>query len=393
MLLAGFEPEEESPIVFLRLRRAVRTRKLPVFDLAPFATRAAEKLQATVLDHAARRRGAVAARAGRRHLGRPRRRGAAPARRRRPRRRAAGRGARCLLRAGGAGPGHRRPGRLGAAPGGGARGRRGRRAADPAARRPQRRRRRRPGRRRRALGRATRRGARRPGPRHHRHPHRRPRRAARAACWSAASTPPTCPTRRWPRRRWPRPASWSAWRCSRAPSPSGPTSSSRSPRPPEKAGSYLDWEGRVPVLRRDAARHRPAARRPGAAGPGRRDGRRPAAAHPGGRPRRARRPRRRPPPGGGRRARRRRRRRRRPSARTRPCSRRWRQLLDAGTLQRDEPELAGTARPPVARIGADAAGRLGVVDGDRLTVSGAIGLGHPAGAGHRRCPTGSSGCR
>jgi NADH-quinone oxidoreductase subunit G len=49
VLLAGFEPEEESPIVFLRLRRAVRTRSLPVFDLAPFATRAAEKLQATVL--------------------------------------------------------------------------------------------------------------------------------------------------------------------------------------------------------------------------------------------------------------------------------------------------------------------------------------------------------
>ncbi|TFV88370.1 NADH-quinone oxidoreductase subunit G [Blastococcus sp. CT_GayMR16] len=49
VLLAGFEPEEESPIVFLRLRKAVRTRKLPVFDLAPFATRAAEKLSATVL--------------------------------------------------------------------------------------------------------------------------------------------------------------------------------------------------------------------------------------------------------------------------------------------------------------------------------------------------------
>jgi NADH-quinone oxidoreductase subunit G len=49
VLLAGFEPEEESPIVFLRLRRAVRTRGLPVFDLAPFTTRAAEKLNATVL--------------------------------------------------------------------------------------------------------------------------------------------------------------------------------------------------------------------------------------------------------------------------------------------------------------------------------------------------------
>ncbi|TQN41293.1 NADH dehydrogenase subunit G [Blastococcus colisei] len=51
----------------------------------------------------------------------------------------------------------------------------------------------------------------------------------------------------------------------------------------------------------------------------------------------------------------------------------WRQLIDAGTLQRDEPELAGTARPPVVRIGPDAAGRLGVVDGDRVTVSGATG--------------------
>ncbi|MCU1615296.1 MAG: NADH-quinone oxidoreductase, chain [Frankiales bacterium] len=49
VVLAGLEPEEESPIVFLRLRRAVRTKGLPVFDLAPFATRAAEKLSATVL--------------------------------------------------------------------------------------------------------------------------------------------------------------------------------------------------------------------------------------------------------------------------------------------------------------------------------------------------------
>jgi NADH-quinone oxidoreductase subunit G len=51
----------------------------------------------------------------------------------------------------------------------------------------------------------------------------------------------------------------------------------------------------------------------------------------------------------------------------------WRQLIDVGTLQRDEPELAGTARPPVARLGADAAARLGLADGDRLTVSGATG--------------------
>jgi NADH-quinone oxidoreductase subunit G len=51
----------------------------------------------------------------------------------------------------------------------------------------------------------------------------------------------------------------------------------------------------------------------------------------------------------------------------------WRQLLDVGTLQRDEPALAGTARLPLVRIGPEAAARLGVVDGDRVTVSGATG--------------------
>jgi NADH-quinone oxidoreductase subunit G len=51
----------------------------------------------------------------------------------------------------------------------------------------------------------------------------------------------------------------------------------------------------------------------------------------------------------------------------------WRQLLDAGTLQRDEPELAGTARPPVARLAPDVAARLGLADGDPLTVTGATG--------------------
>ena len=51
----------------------------------------------------------------------------------------------------------------------------------------------------------------------------------------------------------------------------------------------------------------------------------------------------------------------------------WRQLLDVGTLQRDEPELAGTARPPVARIGVDTAARLGIADGDVLTVTGPAG--------------------
>ena len=39
VVLAGFEPEDESPIVFLRLRKAVRTRGLPIVTIAPFASR------------------------------------------------------------------------------------------------------------------------------------------------------------------------------------------------------------------------------------------------------------------------------------------------------------------------------------------------------------------
>ncbi len=38
VLLAGFEPEEESPIVFLRLRKAARNRGLSLYSVAPFAT-------------------------------------------------------------------------------------------------------------------------------------------------------------------------------------------------------------------------------------------------------------------------------------------------------------------------------------------------------------------
>lgn len=44
VLLAGFEPEEESPIVFLRLRKAVRKKALQVISVAPFATRSLTKL-------------------------------------------------------------------------------------------------------------------------------------------------------------------------------------------------------------------------------------------------------------------------------------------------------------------------------------------------------------
>ena len=44
VLLAGFEPEDESPIVFLRLRKAVRKRGLQVLSVAPFAGRGLTKL-------------------------------------------------------------------------------------------------------------------------------------------------------------------------------------------------------------------------------------------------------------------------------------------------------------------------------------------------------------
>jgi NADH-quinone oxidoreductase subunit G len=49
VVLAGFEPEEESPIVFLRLRRAVRKAKTAVYAVAPFATRGLEKLSGTLV--------------------------------------------------------------------------------------------------------------------------------------------------------------------------------------------------------------------------------------------------------------------------------------------------------------------------------------------------------
>ncbi|MGI8328448.1 NADH-quinone oxidoreductase subunit G [Actinomadura scrupuli] len=49
VLLAGFEPEEESPIVFLRLRKAARQHGLKVYGIAPYATRGLEKVSGTLL--------------------------------------------------------------------------------------------------------------------------------------------------------------------------------------------------------------------------------------------------------------------------------------------------------------------------------------------------------
>ncbi|GAB3965028.1 NADH-quinone oxidoreductase subunit G [Plantactinospora veratri] len=49
VVIAGLEPEEECPILFLRLRKAYSKRGLRVLALAPFVTRGLAKLGATVL--------------------------------------------------------------------------------------------------------------------------------------------------------------------------------------------------------------------------------------------------------------------------------------------------------------------------------------------------------
>ncbi len=50
VLLAGFEPEDESPIVFLRLRKAVRRHGLRVFSVAPLASAGLVKLSGQLLE-------------------------------------------------------------------------------------------------------------------------------------------------------------------------------------------------------------------------------------------------------------------------------------------------------------------------------------------------------
>jgi NADH-quinone oxidoreductase subunit G len=49
VLLAGFEPEEESPIVFLRLRKAANKKGLRIFAVAPYLTEGLRKCAATLL--------------------------------------------------------------------------------------------------------------------------------------------------------------------------------------------------------------------------------------------------------------------------------------------------------------------------------------------------------
>ncbi|MBV8927869.1 MAG: NADH-quinone oxidoreductase subunit G [Mycobacteriaceae bacterium] len=49
VLLVGFEPEDESPIVFLRLRKAARKNKVQVYSVGPFETRGLGKMSGRLL--------------------------------------------------------------------------------------------------------------------------------------------------------------------------------------------------------------------------------------------------------------------------------------------------------------------------------------------------------
>lgn len=49
VLLVGFEPEEESPIVYLRLRKTARKTKMPIYALAPFSSRGLDRMSGTLL--------------------------------------------------------------------------------------------------------------------------------------------------------------------------------------------------------------------------------------------------------------------------------------------------------------------------------------------------------
>ena len=380
MLLAGFEPEEESPIVFLRLRKAVRTRKLPVFDRAVRHPRRGEALGHRA-HHAARCRGAVAATRW------PTARWGGPAVERTARPGAVVLAGERLAEVPGAFSAlvalarttgarvawiPRRAGERGAVeagalptllPG-------GRSVAD-------------------AAGRADvaqrwgvdLAGPRRSRPRPDRHPHRGPRRGLGGLLVGGVDPfdLPDPALRRGRARR--APASSSAWRCSRRPSPSGPTSCSRSP--PRRRRPAPTWTGRAaprPSTRPctapgccptaaccrvlademdvDLRLPTPEAARAELAALGTSRGVRVEGAGLDVRPPAA------------------------PAAAGEAVLATWRQLIDVGTLQRDEPELAGTARTPVARIAPGTAAGLGVADGDRLTVSGATGVGHPAGPDH-----------
>ncbi|MEZ5186765.1 MAG: NADH-quinone oxidoreductase subunit G [Candidatus Nanopelagicales bacterium] len=51
----------------------------------------------------------------------------------------------------------------------------------------------------------------------------------------------------------------------------------------------------------------------------------------------------------------------------------WHQLVDDGSMQAGEPYLAATSRPAVVRVGPANAADLGIADGDEVTITGTIG--------------------
>ena len=70
----------------------------------------------------------------------------------------------------------------------------------------------------------------------------------------------------------------------------------------------------------------------------------------------------------------------------------WHNLLDAGRMQDGEPNLAGTARPAVAKMSAATAAEIGVTAGAKVSVSTSRGA-IRCRSRSRRCRTGWSGCR
>ena len=356
---SALEPEEESPILFLRLRKAAAKHGLQVFHLGQWTTPAvlrrplgaapARPSPATADPRRAGRRGGRAADAGDRR----RASGAAPP------------GASCWSasappRCPACSPpsaeladAHRRPPRPGCrgGPASAARSTPARcpRCCPAAARSTDAGR---PGRGRDGLGPGRRRPARDARPRHRRDPRRRRGDGELGGAGrSAGSTRTTCPTRRLALRRAGASAGFlvSLEMRASARSPSWPTWCCRSRRRAEKSGTFVNWEGRLRPFEaaRSTARH--AARRPGARHPRRRDGRRPV--HPDARgrgrrelaPARARPRRPAPPPG-----RRPRPRRCRPAVRRAGGARHLAPAARRSLARRRRAALAGTARPALA---------------------------------------------
>ena len=149
VLLAGLEPEEESPIVLLRLRKAVRRGQTSVFAIAPFAARGLAKMSGVLLATAPGEEARALTRLGDAAAPVPvlpgpgggprgpgvagRDAGAGRPGRDHPGRRAAGRDARRAVGCGPAGRDHRGPAGLDPAPGRGTRRDRSRRHARAAA--------------------------------------------------------------------------------------------------------------------------------------------------------------------------------------------------------------------------------------------------------------------